>query len=157
MVYGDSKQEHIEAKQFRSFKLGKDKVDEKLEYDHVGVKVCILAGDNSRVEEKIGKGRRTLNATSGLGIRKNGLSMKTCNLIFWTVVVPTLTFGSEIWCINDREVELLQSFQRYSGRRVQRFPKRSPKCTSYYGLGWIRIETYSSKKITFCALYDCHE
>ena len=150
LVHGESKQEHIEASRFRTFKLGKNKVDEKLEYDHVLVKACILAGDNSKVEEKIGKGRKTLNATSGLGIRKNVLSMKTCNLIFWTIVVPALPFGSEIWCINDREIDLLQSFQRYAGRRIQRFPKRSPRCTSYYGLGWIRIETYIQiKKLLF--------
>ena len=150
LVYGDTKQEHIEAKKYRIFKLGGDRVEEKLEYDHVGVKACVIAQDNSRVEEKIGKGRRALNATSGLGIRKNGLSMRTCNLIFWTIVVPTLTFGSEIWCIKDKEVELLQSFQRYAGRRVQRFPKRSPKSTCYFGLGWMRIETYIQvKKLLF--------
>ena len=156
LVYGDSKAEHLEASKFRVFKLGKDKVDEKLEYDHVGVKACVLAHDNSRIEEKIGKGRRALNATSGLGIRKNGLTMKTCNMIFWTIVIPTLTFGSEIWCINDREVELLQNFQRYAGRRVQRFPRRSPKCSSYYGLGWIRIETYIQvKKLLFLFTMIC--
>ena len=138
------------------FKLGKDKVDEKLEYDHVGVKAGVIAQDNSRIEEKIGKGRWALNATSGLGIRKNGLSMKTCNLIFWTIVIPTLTFGSEIRCINDKEIELLQNFQRYAGRRVQRFPRRSPKCSSYYGLGWIRIETYIQvKKLLFLFTMIC--
>ena len=70
LVYGDTKAEHLEASKFRVFKLGKDKVAVKLEYDHVGVKACVIAQDNSRIEEKIGKGRRALNATSGLGIRK---------------------------------------------------------------------------------------
>ena len=150
LVYGESKKEQANASKFREFKLGKEKVYEKLEYDHVGVKACTLTNDNSRVEEKIGKGRRVLNATSGLGIRKCGITMKTCNLIFWTVVVPTLTFGCEIWPITDKDVEKIQNFQRFAGRRVQRFPKRSPACTSFYGLGWLRIDTYIQvKKLIF--------
>ena len=156
LVYGDTKQDHLVNGKFREFKLGKDKVDEKLEYDHVGVKACVLAGDNERVEEKIGKARRTLNAASGLGIRRNGLSIRTCNVIFWTIVIPTLTFGSEIWSISDKDVENLQKFQRYAGRRVQRFPKRSPVSTSFYGLGWLRIETYIQvKKLLFLLTILC--
>ena len=108
-----------------------------------------------RVTEKIGKGRRALNAASGLGIRINGITMKTCNLIFWTIVMPIITFGSEIWMISDKDIDSLQNFQRYAGRRVQRFPKKSPSCSSYFGLGWIRIDTYVQiKKLLFCAHYD---
>ena len=88
------------------------------------------------------KGRRALNASSGLGIRKNGLNMMSCNLIFWSVVMPILTFGSEIWVLSDKDRENLQNFQRYAGRRVQRFPQRSPNMTSFFGLGWIKISTY---------------
>ena len=150
LVYGENKKEQAIACKFREFKLGREKVVERVEYDHVGVKACTLVNDNSRVEEKIGKGRKVLNASSGLGIRKSGLTMKTCNMIFWTVVVPTLTFGCEIWPVKDKDVEKLQNFQRFAGRRVQRFPKRSPACTSYYGLGWLRIDTFIQvKKLLF--------
>ena len=147
LVYGETKREQGMASKYREFKLGRDKVMEKLEYDHVGVKACTIVDDNDRVEEKVGKGRRVLNATSGLGIRKSGITIKTCNLIFWTIVIPTLTFGCEIWPVKDKDVEKLQKFQRFAGRRI---PKRSPACTSYYGLGWLRIETYIQvKKLLF--------
>ena len=142
LVYGESKKDQERASKFRVFQLGKEKVGERREYDHVGVKACTISSDNERVEEKIGKGRRALNAASGLGIRKSDISMKTCNQIFWTIVMPIITFGCEIWQINDKDIENLQFFQRYAGRRVQRFPKRSPISSGYYGLGWIRIETY---------------
>ena len=66
--------------------------------------------------------------------------MKTCNLIFWAIAMPIITFGSEIWNISDKDLEKLQNLQRYAGRRVQRFSKCSPSCSSYFGLGWIRIE-----------------
>ena len=79
LVYGESKSNyHINSKA-RTFKLGNEKVPEKVTYDHVGVKASIFANDESRINEKLSKGRCTLNAITGLGIRKRGLSMKVCN------------------------------------------------------------------------------
>ena len=74
LVYGETKKQHDRNSLNRVFKLGPEKVPEKFEYDHVGVKSCIFVS-NSRVTEKISKARRTLNASSGLGVRKNGLCM----------------------------------------------------------------------------------
>ena len=150
LVYGETRKENMKARAFRMFKLGGKRVNERLEYDHVGIKACTLSDDNERVDEKISKGRRVLNAASGLGIRKSGITMKTCNSIFWTIVIPTLTFGCEIWPIGDEESEKIQNFQKIAGRRVQRFPKRSPSSTSFYRIGWIRIITYIQiKKLLF--------
>ena len=85
-----------------------------------------------------------------LGIRKNGLNMGTCNLIFWQVVVPTVTFGSEVCICSEKDEELLLNFQRYAGRKVQRFPQRSTNASSFYGLGWLKITTYVKiKKLMF--------
>ena len=65
-------------------------------------------------------------------------------------------FGSEIWHVRDSDVEKLQCFQCYAGRRVQIFPKRSPSCSSYYGLGLLRIETYIQvKKLLFIFTLLC--
>ena len=96
------------------------------------------------------KGRKALNASTGLGIRKNGLNMGTCSVIFWQVVVPTVTFGSEVWVCSENDNDLLLSFQRYAGRRVQRFPFRAPNSSSFYGLGWIKLTSYIKvKKLLF--------
>ena len=124
------------------FRLGSEKIPERQEYNHVGIKATTIPDNEIRVCEKISTGRRALNASSGLGIRKNGLNMMSCNLIFWSVVMPILTFGSEIWVLSDKDRENLQNFQRYAGRRVQRFPQRSLNMTSFFGLGWIKISTY---------------
>ena len=103
--------------------LGKEKVGERQEYDHVGVKACTIQSDNSRVEEKIGKGRRALNAASGLGIRKSGISMKTCNLIFWTIVMPIITFGCEIWQVNDRDTKICNASKDMQGAGFKDSPR----------------------------------
>ena len=150
MVYGEKGRDNTRNASNRVFKLGKGRIKERDEFNHVGVKACLNPEGNSRVEEKISKGRRTLNATAGLGIRRNGPNMATCNLIFWVIVMPIITFGSEIWLLTDGDIDKLQAFQRYAGRRIQRFPQRSPSSSSYYGLGWVRMETYIYvKKLIF--------
>ena len=59
----------------RVFKLGTSRVKEKASYAHKGVKSCLFPEDESRVLDKISKGRRTLNASLGLGIRKMVLTL----------------------------------------------------------------------------------
>ena len=77
MVYGENKKTNAFNHKHRVFRLGQEWVKEKDSYDHVGIKVSIFNDCNLRVEEKLAKGRKTLNASTGLGIRKNGLTMIT--------------------------------------------------------------------------------
>ena len=49
--------------------------------------------DEGRIEEKISKGRKTLNSSSGIGFKRNGRNMLVGNLFLWSVVVPSTTFG----------------------------------------------------------------
>ena len=104
--------------------------------------MCLYKDDNNRVEEKITKARRAFNACAGLGIRKNGLTMLTCNIIYWTIVVPIVSFGSEIWCLSEADYDKLNQFQVHIGKRIQRFPPRAPNSCSSFGLGWMRLVTY---------------
>ena len=87
---------------------------------------------------------------SSVETRKNGLTIYSCNLIFWTVIMPIVIFGCEIWVTQDSDAEELNSFRRFAGRRIQRFPNSSPNITSFFGLVWVRITTYLCiKKILF--------
>ena len=57
------------------FKLGDERVNERVNYDHVGVRVCLYDDDVSGLEERVSKARRAFYAISGLGIRHCGLNM----------------------------------------------------------------------------------
>ena len=150
MMFGEDRKINAINSKHRVFGLGKERVNEEASYDHVGVKMCIFNDDTTRIEEKISKGWKTLNASSGLGIWKNGLTLSTCNMIFWQVVVPTIAFGCEVWVPADKDEELILAFQRYAGKRVQRFPQRAPNSSSFYGLGWLKLTSYINvKKLLF--------
>ena len=123
---------------------------EKTSYDHVGIEAELFPEDGTKIKEKNSKARCTFNASSGLGIKKSGLNMVSCGIIFWSVVVPTLTFGSESWILEVEDIENLMVFQRHVGRRIQRFPNRAHNVNCFYGLWWIRVSTYILiKKILF--------
>ena len=140
LVYGESPKEHERNSCERLFKLGPNKVKERTFYEHVGVRNCIYPSDVSGIEERIVKGRRAFNSISGIGIRKGGITMATCNIIFWSVVVPTTLYGCELWIMNDTSLDMIEDFQNHIGKRIQRFHPKIPNICSFYALGWMRLE-----------------
>ena len=138
------------ADQMREFKLGDAIVKERLNYDHVGVRTSVLLDDVSGVAERVAKARSTLNAATGLGIRRNGLTIYTCNIIFWSLAVPTATYGCEVWRLSKKAIDLLESFQIYAAKKIQRFYSKVPNACCLYALGWMRLERYVQvKKMLF--------
>ena len=150
MVYGESKRIASRNAKYRNFQLGKEKVKEKIEYDHVGVKNCLFNNSTPRTEDRISRGRRAFNAISSIGIKKRGVCMNVCTTVFWAIIMPIVSYGSELWVLQPDEVDLLRKFQRYIGRRCQRFPKRSPNYSTFTPLGWIDIIRFIKvKKLLF--------
>ena len=135
MVFGGSRAETLRGSENRMYKLGNDRVKEAPYYDHVGIKICLKGDFYVRTDEKVKKAHTCLNMATCMGIRKGGLNILTCCMIFWTVVIPTLCFGCELWILEQKDIQILQSFQRYAARRIQRLHLRSLNLTSRVCLG----------------------
>ena len=159
LVYGESQCDRKKYQKDRHYKIGEDRVYERLDYDHVGVKACANRTYSTRTLEKIKKGRRAFFSVAGVGIKRSGINMATCNLIFWSIIVPITLFGSELWVLQDQDLADIELFQRQIGRRIQRFHPRSPVQTCFRGLGWLRLETFvCAKKVLFLRSVLCmHE
>ena len=159
MIYGEKSHEHKKGKKFRTFRLGPDKVNETIEYDHVGVKNCLFGKYSARTEERISKARRAFNSILNAGIKRKGLNMAVISSLYWSIIVPIVTYGSEVWVMKGEEIDALRKFQRYVGRRSQRFPQRSPNYSAYAPLGWVSLEkVVYVKKLLFlrsiCVMKD---
>ena len=50
----------------------------------------------------------------------------------WSIVIPIATFGAELWPFNDKCLSLLESFQTFVGKRIQRFGPKSPNLCTYF-------------------------
>ena len=115
------------------FWLGPDKVKEKTIYDHVDVNV---SGDEYGINERLSKTRRTLYTLAGLGIRRCGLTVATCSVIFWSVLVPVALYGCKLWSMTGEHTLLMKSFQNYARKNIQRFHPRVPNARILHSLGW---------------------
>ena len=147
LVYGETSRESSINSQLRTYILGDDFIKEKNNYDHVGFKACIGGNYAERTDDKIG---RALCAASGMGIKKGGVNMMTANIIFWSMIIPIITYASELWILKQQDIDKLEKFQCFTGRKIQRFRKSSPIETSFAGLGWMRLENYVyAKKMIF--------
>ena len=150
MTYGENKREARKNAKYRNFQLGSEKVKERIEYDHVGIKNCLFNNSTPRTEDRISRGRRAFNAISSIGIKKNGVCINVCTNVFWAIIIPIVSYGAELWVLQPDENELLRKFQRYVSRRCQRFPRRSPNFSAVNPLGWIDILKFIKvKKLLF--------
>ena len=129
----------------RIFKFVPECIREKQSYDYVCVEANIYDEDGPRVMEKLLR-IEILRP----GDLKNELNMVSCNISFWPVILPILTFGIEIWILTENNKENILAFQKYTGRCIQRFPPRSPNITAFYDLGWLKItNSILVKKLLF--------
>ena len=151
LVYGETAAQNRNNIQYRQYRLGSEKVPERTNYDHVGIKNCNGGVYTERTVNKISKSQKALSAASALGIKRGGLSMKACNIIYWSLIIPILTYGAELWVLKLSDIEALDKYQRYAGKRIQRFPKYTPNESSFRGLGWMRFENlHICQEINLC-------
>ena len=99
----------------------------------MGLKNDVTGVNSERTDEKVSKGRRALNAALVIGLKPGGISIKACCLIYWTIVIPIITFASQLWILNEYDIKALDHFQKYAGRRIQRFHVKSPSETRTTG------------------------
>ena len=104
MVYGERKTEAVKNSKFRNF-LGGIKVQGRSEYDHVGKKNCLFGNTALRTEDRISRGHRAFNAVTSIGIKNRGVNMSVCNILFWSIIMPIVTYGSEVWVLQPDEHE----------------------------------------------------
>ena len=65
--------------------------------------------------------RTTEMNSACLGIQKGSFTMCTCKILFWSMVIPIVTYASELWILKQQDMEILDEFQSFPGRRIQRF------------------------------------
>ena len=93
----------------------------KDKYEHVILMCSTPYCKVSQINDHVGKGRKLLNASTGLGIKRDGLNMAVCNLLYWTVIIPMTLCGCELWVFDNNEKEKVELFQRQASSCFQRY------------------------------------
>ena len=108
VVYGESEKENKLNTSNITYMLGNESVKGKSSYEHLGLTTVNSAKHIEGTSEKVNKGWGTLSPASGIGITHERVSIKACNIVFWSMVVPTVIYASEhiyIWKPNTRFIE----------------------------------------------------
>ena len=61
------------------------------------------------------KGLRAFNAIAGIGMRKKGINMSACSILYWSKIVPIVTYGYETLVMSSEGMDVIRKFQRYIG------------------------------------------
>ena len=76
--------------------------------------------------------------------------MSACSILYWSIIVPIVTYGCETWVMSSEEIDDIRKFLRCTGRRCQRYLKKSPYYSAYTALGWMSLDrVIQVKKLMF--------
>ena len=125
------------------FVLGENEVHVAKSAKHVGV---VLGDDKECVEEKLLKGRRATAAMQSLAKSGTILNPAVASKIYWSVTVPTMLYGIEVWGISDSSLGKFEVAHRQMAKNVQGLPSNVAGVGCLAPLGWVMIESWVDRR-----------
>jgi hypothetical protein len=94
---------------------------------HLGISHSTDSNINcKRVDGRITSATRTLYALVGAGMHgRNGLNPIVCRSLWCTYVIPVLLYGAELWTLDPKQIQRLETFQLGKLRHIQNLPERT--------------------------------
>jgi hypothetical protein len=120
-----------------TFWLGNESIPIVKQVTHLGT--CVANNEKSVehfVENKLYKGKQKLMAVQGLGSRSVPLTFKAQSKIYWTITVPTITYGFEVMQTNEKIMDTIETAHRRIAKTVQRLPDQTPNPVVLPLAGW---------------------
>ena len=120
-------------------------------HKHLGVD---LASKNNVLNEiynrKIGEAQKIFYTARGLGSHYNPVPTNVLSKLYWSVVIPKMTYGLEVRAISDTRVMEFENVHRKLAKAAQHLPINTPSPAPLATLGWTSLESYlDMKKILF--------
>ncbi len=76
--------------------LGREKMEEVSEFKYLGIVLCKHGGMEGEIRERLMKGRRVVGLLTGV-MKGRNVSMDVKRGLRNSILLPTLTYGSENW------------------------------------------------------------
>ena len=90
--------------------LNGEKMEEVNQFKYLGAIVAANGGVEADVRHRVNEGCKVLGAMNGV-IKNRGLRMNVKKVLYERVIVPTVTYGSEVWGMKLRERQILNVFK----------------------------------------------
>ncbi len=104
--------------------------------------------NSADIENKINLGRRAAYSLMGAGLHcGNGLKQDICARLWNSEIVPRLTFGLEVMNLKNKDINVLEAFQRKSLKQIQGLPDKAPNTAALALLGIAPVEMIIHKNM----------
>ena len=90
--------------------LNGEALEEVDQFKYLGSIIAANGGVEADVSHRVSEGCKVLGAMNGV-IRNRGLGMDVKRALYEKVIVPTVTYGSELWGMKERERQKLNVFE----------------------------------------------
>ena len=91
-------------------RLDGEALEEVDQFKYLGSILSANGGVEADVSHRVSEGCKVLGAVNGV-IRNRGLEMNVKRALYEKVIVPTVTYGSELWGMKERERQRLNVFE----------------------------------------------
>ena len=125
-----------------NFSLGNNKLAIVESAVHLGIPLS----DNPALvkkhyEDRIGRGRRSVYATHGLGSLTIPVPPSVSSKIYWSVSVPQMLYGIEVVPLNRSLSEVFEKNHIKIAKTIQGLPQQTPNLMPLATLGWSTMES----------------
>ena len=145
MVWGKDEQPDLQAM------LGDEALKMVNVCRHLGID---LVSDNKLIAEsysrRIGQSQKAFSALRGLGSELLPVPPNVLSKLYWSVVIPKMTYGMEIVPITEAGMSELEKVHRNNARVIQNLPVSTPTPSTLATVEWLSIDAFiCMRKLTF--------
>ena len=124
-----------------TFWLGNDILPIRNHVKHLGIIISNSPqGIVEHINDKITDGRKVMVAMKGIGSSRVPLSTKACSKLYWSVAMPTVTYGLEVTEIPEIAFKKLEDAHWSIAKQIQHLPAQTSNPAVLPQLGWMTIE-----------------
>ena len=116
-------------------------------YKHLGVPLCSSSNAQLKfIEERVDSLKVSCHMIRSIGSSTGGTSPISASKLYWSVTIPKLLYGCEVWPICEQGMLKLQKAHEYAARTFQGLPQQCPGIAATAALGWQDIECTMDKR-----------
>ena len=131
--------------------LGNDEIRVVTSCKHVGVALASKSVDVfNAYQDRVAGGRKIVYSARGIGSERVPVSPLVMSKLYWSAVIPKITYGLEVTPLTEQGIQLMERSHRQTCLLIQGLPQSTPTPAPLATVGWLSMVAFvAMKKILF--------
>ncbi len=122
--------------------LGNQNLPQVTSYKHMGILLSTASKETQiELDRRADKVNRMYWAMQGIGHSSGGLNPLTASKLYWSVCLPSMAYGLEVWNLGKDFVRLEKAHIGF-GKKIQGLPEHTSEPAALSMIGWLSLECY---------------